>query len=69
MRDVKIGEIVQVNQPGLHKQLNNKTYKKKKRKRRDKEHLSFYDIEELMGVHGPIYKRHRGALRQKSWGK
>jgi len=44
---VKIGEIVQANQPNIHKQLNNRNYKKK-RKRRDKECLSFKYIDYLM---------------------
>lgn len=47
---MKIGAIVQANQPGIHKQLNKKQHKKKKRRMRDssKEHLSFSDIDRLM---------------------
>ncbi|HDR8154487.1 hypothetical protein [Bacillus cereus] len=38
---------------------------KKKNKKKRKEKFSIREIEELMGVHGPRYKRRRGALRQK----
>lgn len=39
----------------------NKTAKKKPKQ----EHLSFKDIEELMGVHKDVYTRKHGAIRRK----
>ncbi|MEN1934214.1 hypothetical protein AAIE21_01100 [Paenibacillus sp. 102] len=37
----------------------------KKNKKKRKEKLSTRNIEDLMGIRGPRYKRRRGALRQK----
>ncbi|HDR3896976.1 hypothetical protein [Bacillus sp. FSL W7-1334] len=45
------------------KKQSNQAKKKKKKKRKEK--LSTRDIEDLMGMHRPCYKRRRGALRQK----
>jgi hypothetical protein len=44
--------------------------KKKKRKRmsipnQESKNMSFKDIEELMGIRRPTYKRQNGAVRQK----
>lgn len=38
---------------------------KRKRKKKHREQLSRQDIEELMGVNRPTYKRVRGAIRRK----
>ncbi|WDU82292.1 hypothetical protein [Caloramator sp. Dgby_cultured_2] len=56
---MKIGEIIKDKQPDVYRKLN-----KHEKKERKQEHLSFYDIQELMqgGIH--VYKRHRGAFRQ-----
>ncbi|MDO6355125.1 hypothetical protein Q3V94_08540 [Caloramator sp. CAR-1] len=58
---MKIGEILKQQQPDVYKKIKRK-HKKKERKQ---EHLSFYDIQELMqgGIH--VYKRGKGgAFRQ-----
>ena len=46
---------------------NNDSQRKEKHKKRPKrnEQLSRQDIEELMGVNRPTYKRVRGAIRRK----
>lgn len=45
---------------------NNDSRRKKKRcKKKHHEQLTRRDIEELMGVNRPTYKRVRGAIRQK----
>ncbi|AUM95903.1 hypothetical protein CF098_08930 [Clostridium sporogenes] len=61
---LKVGKILETQQPGIHKQLNkNRKQNKKKCRRGKKENLSFSDIMKLM--RHDSYKRHRGALRQK----
>lgn len=52
--EVKVGEYIKHKQP--------KEYNKLMKER--KEHLSFKDIEELMGVHEQVLKKHRGAYRR-----
>lgn len=61
---MKVGTIVEANQPEIHKKLN-RNNQNHKRKRRDskEEHLSFHDCMELMKHDS--YVRHNGALRQK----
>ncbi|AVQ40525.1 hypothetical protein C7M56_18350 [Clostridium botulinum] len=61
---LKVGKILETQQPGIHKQLNkNRKQNKKKCRRGKKQNLSFSDIMKLM--RHDSYKRHRGALRQK----
>ncbi|HDK7156463.1 TPA: hypothetical protein PTV43_001592 [Clostridium botulinum] len=61
---MKVGRIIETQQPGIHKQLNkDKKQNKKKSRRGKKENLSFSDVMKLMKHDS--YKRHRGALRQK----
>ncbi|WP_257152068.1 hypothetical protein [Bacillus wiedmannii] len=35
---------------------------KKRNKKKRKENLTIFDIEDLMGIHGPRYERRRGVL-------
>jgi len=61
---LKVGRIIETQQPGIHKQLNkNRKQNKKKSRRGKKEDFSFSDVMKLM--RHDSYKRHRGALRQK----
>jgi len=56
-------------QDELKKLKKNKKKRKKKRKAKVqpevKKDMSFKDIEELMGIRRPTYKRQNGAIRQK----
>ncbi|KGO12709.1 hypothetical protein NZ45_16345 [Clostridium botulinum] len=64
MRGLKVGKIIETQQPGIHKQLNkNIKQNNKKRRRGKKEDLSFSDYVEMMKHDS--YRRHKGALRQK----
>ncbi|TDT63412.1 hypothetical protein [Fonticella tunisiensis] len=56
---MKLGQVLREKQPNEYRKLN----KRKKKERKAKEHLSFYDILELMKHDS--YERHRGALRQR----
>ncbi|ENJ9655964.1 hypothetical protein AB2T14_003680 [Clostridium botulinum] len=61
---MKVGKIIETQQPNTHKQLNkNRKQNKKKRGRGEKDDLSFSDYVEMMKHDS--YKRHKGALRQK----
>ncbi|GAA0083146.1 hypothetical protein [Clostridium sp. CTA-6] len=61
---MKVGRIIETQQPGIHKQLNkNRKQNKKKSRRGKKEDLSFSDYVEMMKHDS--YKRHKGALRQR----
>jgi len=61
---LKVGKIIETQQPGIHKQLSeDRKQNNKKRRRGKKEDLSFSDVMKLM--RHDSYKRHRGALRQK----
>ena len=44
---------------------NDSRLKKKRCKKKHHEQLTRHDIEELMGVNRPTYKRVRGAIRRK----
>ncbi|WP_317720426.1 hypothetical protein [Clostridium tetani] len=62
---MKIGNILKMQQPDIHKQLNkNRKQKKKKSRRGKQEHLSFYDVLELM-KHDSYYRGKGGALKQR----
>ncbi|MCW6123180.1 hypothetical protein [Clostridium sporogenes] len=61
---LRVGKIIETQQPGIYKKLNkDKKQNKKKSRRGKKENLSFSDVMKLMKHDS--YKRHRGALRQK----
>ncbi|EPY2306189.1 hypothetical protein ACXATD_001843 [Clostridium sporogenes] len=61
---MKVGKIIETQQPGINEKLNkNRKQNNKKCRRGKKEDLSFSDVMELM--QHDSYKRHRGALRQK----
>ncbi|MBM7607558.1 hypothetical protein JOD29_000802 [Lysinibacillus composti] len=52
----------------VEKGLSKKPLKKRKQKRRSRNNdskMSRKDIEELMGIRRPTYKRNKGAIRQK----
>lgn len=58
MKVLRIEEILKVQQPKEYDKL-----RSKRNHRREKENLSFSDVEELMKHDS--YKRHKGALRQR----
>ncbi|MDU7251005.1 MAG: hypothetical protein E6274_01465 [Clostridium sp.] len=62
---MRIEKILKTQQPNTHKQLNKnrKQNKKKHRRGKQEENLSFSDYVEMMKHNS--YKRHKGALRQK----
>ncbi|APQ95682.1 hypothetical protein [Clostridium botulinum] len=67
---MKVGKIIETQQPGIHKQLNKNRKQNKKKSRRGKkeENLSFSDVMELM--RHDSYKRCKGgAIKQMSWSK
>ena len=57
---MKIGEYIKQKQPKEYEKL----MKKERKQHKKQEHLSFYDIEELMGVHEQVLKKKRGAYRR-----
>ncbi|WP_317817797.1 hypothetical protein [Clostridium tetani] len=62
---MKIGKIIKIQQPDIHKQLNkNRKQKKKKSGREEQEPLSFSDVMELM-KHDSYYRGKGGALKQR----
>ena len=54
VRDVKIENIIKIQQPNVHKQM-----------KEEIEHLSFYDFKNMM-KHDSYYRGKNGALRQKN---
>ncbi|NFD54666.1 hypothetical protein EXN53_03050 [Clostridium botulinum] len=60
---MKVGKIIETQQPRMHKKLNKKQDKKKRRRGKQEANLSFSDYVEMMKHNS--YKRHKGALRQK----
>lgn len=69
MRGLKVGKIIETQQPGIHKQLNkNKKQNKKKCRRGKKEDLSFNDVMELM-QHDSYCRGKGGSIKQRTWGK
>lgn len=54
---MRIGTIVQTNQPGIHEQLNKNHAWKRKRRRGSQEHLSFSDIDKLMRQRADVDER------------
>ncbi|WP_317725134.1 hypothetical protein [Clostridium tetani] len=59
---MKIEKIIKTQQPNIHKRLRQQNRKKKSRK--GKEHLSFFDVVEPM-KHDSYYRGKGGALKQK----
>jgi hypothetical protein len=57
VRDVRIGAILQANQPGIHKQFNKNHKRDRKGRRGCKKHLSFSDIDRLMRERTDIDER------------
>lgn len=60
---MRIGSIIEAQQPDIYKQLNEKYKQNKKKKDKGGQKLSFSDVMDLMKHDS--YKRHKGALRQK----
>ncbi|KIN80221.1 hypothetical protein SD74_16920 [Clostridium botulinum] len=69
MRGLKVGKIIETQQPGIHKQLNkNRKQNKKKCRRGKKEDLSFSDVMNLMS-HDSYCRGKGGRIKQRTWGK
>lgn len=65
---MKVGKIIEVQQPNTHKQLNKKRKQNNKKRRRGKqEDLSFNDVMELM-QHDSYYRGRGGSIKQRTWG-
>ena len=64
MRGLKIGSIVMINQPNIHKKLSENRERNKKKRRRGNENLSFSDYVNLMR-HYSYYRGRGGAIKQK----
>ncbi|HDK7138920.1 TPA: hypothetical protein PTV74_001392 [Clostridium botulinum] len=66
---LKVGKIIETQQPGIHKKLNkDKKQNKKKSRRGKKEDLSFSDVMELM-KHDSYKRCKGGAIKQMSWSR
>ncbi|AUN22263.1 hypothetical protein RSJ22_12785 [Clostridium botulinum] len=63
---MKVGKIIETQQPVIHKQLNKnrKQNSKKRRRGKQEENLSFSDVMDLM-KHDSYYRGKGGALRQR----
>ncbi|WP_078697765.1 hypothetical protein [Caloramator quimbayensis] len=61
---MKIDGIIKLQQSDVYKKLNDKNYAKKRKQSNNqdkkKEHLSFYDLKNLM-EDAPVYKRGKGG--------
>lgn len=69
MRGLKVGKIIEIQQPGMHKKLNkNRKQNNKKRRRGKKEDLSFSDVMDLMS-HDSYSRGKGGSIKQRTWGK
>jgi hypothetical protein len=64
VRGLKIGKIIETQQPGIHKQINNNRKKNKKRRRGKKENLSFSDYIKMM-KHDSYYRGKGGSIKQR----
>ena len=65
--EVQDGKVLdKVNKPDVDIKLHKRKRRKRKPKER-KEHLSFSDVCELMSHDS--HSRHKGAVKQKGWGK
>ncbi|EQB4335437.1 hypothetical protein ACYJ2V_001124 [Clostridium botulinum] len=67
---MRIEKILKTQQPSTHKQLNKnrKQNKKKHRRGKQEENLSFSDVVELM-QHDSYYRGKGGGIKQRTWGK
>ncbi|AJE09474.1 hypothetical protein [Clostridium botulinum] len=66
---MKVGKIIEIQQPGMHKKLNkNRKQNKKKSRRGKKEDLSFSDVMDLMS-HDSYCRGKGGSIKQRTWGK
>ncbi|MFV3012982.1 hypothetical protein ACLD43_13875 [Clostridium botulinum] len=67
---LKVGNIIETQQPGIHKQLNKnrKQNNKKRRRGKQEENLSFSDVMELM-QHDSYCRGKGGGIKQRTWGK
>ncbi|NFC76736.1 hypothetical protein FDF69_07890 [Clostridium sporogenes] len=61
---MKVGRIIETQQPGIHKQLNKNRKQNKKKSRRGKENLSFSDYVEMM-KHDSYYRGRGGVIKQR----
>jgi hypothetical protein len=48
---------MKANQPNIHKQLNRKTHRKRRRRDCNQEHLSFSDIDKMMRQRADVDER------------
>ncbi|NEZ47945.1 hypothetical protein FDF74_12210 [Clostridium niameyense] len=66
---MKVGKIIEAQQPGVHKNLNRgRKHNRKKSRRGNKENLSFSDVMNLM-KHDSYRRGRGGSIKQKTWGK
>ncbi|AJE11536.1 hypothetical protein [Clostridium botulinum] len=66
---MKVGRIIETQQPGIHKQLSkDRKQNNKKRRRGKKEDLSFSDVMNLMS-HDSYSRGKGGSIKQRTWGK
>ncbi|AUN06858.1 hypothetical protein [Clostridium botulinum] len=67
---LKIEKILKIQQPGIHKQLNKNRNQNKKKSRRGKkeENLSFSDVMDLMS-HDSYCRGKGGRIKQRTLGK
>ncbi|MBD5587654.1 hypothetical protein FDF50_19270 [Clostridium botulinum] len=72
---MKVGKIIETQQPGIHKELNknkkhnNKKHNNKKHRRgKQEENLSFSDVMDLM-KHDSYCRGRGGRIKQRTWGK
>lgn len=67
---MKVGKIIETQQPGIHKQLSKdrKQNNKKRRRGKQEENLSFSDVVELM-QHDSYCRGRGGSIKQRTWGK
>ncbi|NCI18593.1 hypothetical protein EXM36_02930 [Clostridium botulinum] len=66
---MKVGRIIETQQPGIHKELNkNRKQNNKKCRRGKKEDLSFSDVMDLM-KHDSYCRGRGGSIKQRTWGK
>ncbi|MBD5642961.1 hypothetical protein HYH96_03515 [Clostridium botulinum] len=67
---LKVEKILKTQQPGIHNQLNKNRKQNKKKSRRGKkeENLSFSDVMDLMN-HDSYCRGKGGRIKQRTWGK
>ncbi|WP_423219966.1 hypothetical protein [Clostridium botulinum] len=66
---MKVGRIIETQQPGIHKELNkNRKQNNKKCGRGKQEDLSFSNVMDLM-KHDSYCRGRGGSIKQRTWGK